>query len=99
MAEDATANGGPNALFGTTMNCDEAVHQLYHYLDGELTDERRAQIADHLNYCSPCGGAVEFEAELRLVIANRCKDHVPESLMHRIAEAIDEESRQHDGGK
>jgi mycothiol system anti-sigma-R factor len=100
MAEDATANGGTDssALFGTTVNCDEAVHQLYHYLDGELTDERREQIADHLNFCGPCGGAVEFEAELRLVIANRCKDHVPESLMQRIATAIDEESRQHNGG-
>jgi mycothiol system anti-sigma-R factor len=100
MAEDATANGGTDssALFGATVDCDEAVHQLYHYLDGELTDERREQIADHLNFCGPCGGAVEFEAELRLVIANRCKDHVPESLMQRIAAAIDEESRQHDGG-
>jgi len=98
MAEDATVSGDANALFGKTMNCDEAVHQLYHYLDGELTDERRSQIADHLNFCAPCGGAVEFETELRLVIANRCKDHVPESLIRRIADAIDEESRQHDGG-
>ena len=92
------ANEGAGALFGNTVNCDEAVHQLYHYLDGELTDERRGQIAEHLNFCAPCGGAVEFEAELRQVIANRCKDHVPESLMQRIAAAIDEESRQHDGG-
>ena len=97
MAEETGANEASRALFGTTVDCDEAVHQLYHYLDGELTDERRAQIADHLNFCSPCGGAVEFEAELRQVIANRCKDHVPESLIARIAEAIDEESRQHDG--
>ena len=79
------------------MNCDEAVHQLYHYLDGELTDERRSKIAEHLNYCGPCGGAVEFEAELRVVIASRCKDRVPEALIQRIAKAIDEESRQHDG--
>jgi mycothiol system anti-sigma-R factor len=86
-----------SALFGKTVDCDEAVHQLYHYLDGELTEERRAQIAEHLTYCGPCGGAAEFEAELRVVIANRCKDHVPESLIRRIAEAIDEESRQHDG--
>jgi mycothiol system anti-sigma-R factor len=99
MADDATVGGGPGALFGKSMNCDEAVHQLYHYLDGELTDERRGQIADHLNFCAPCGGAAEFEAELRHVIANRCKDHVPESLMRRIADAIDEESRQHDGGR
>jgi hypothetical protein len=33
------------------------------------------------------------------VIANKCKDHVPESLRLRIAAAIDEESRQHDGGR
>jgi mycothiol system anti-sigma-R factor len=102
VAEDAaagagSAHGGHNALFGETVNCDEAVHQLYHYLDGELTDERRGQIADHLNFCGPCGGAAEFEAELRQVIANRCKDHVPETLIQRIALAIDEESRQHDG--
>jgi mycothiol system anti-sigma-R factor len=94
----AKANEGAGALFGNTVNCDEAVHQLYHYLDGELTDERRGQIAEHLNFCAPCGGAVEFEAELRQVIANRCKDHVPESLMQRIAAAIDEESHHHDGG-
>jgi mycothiol system anti-sigma-R factor len=98
MAEDAKSGGAAGALFGKTMNCDDAVHQLYHYLDGELTEERRVLISEHLTYCGPCGGAAEFEAELRMVIANHCKDHVPESLIRRIADAIDEESRQHDGG-
>ena len=99
MVEDAKTSGGAKALFGNTTDCNEAVHQLYHFLDGELTEERRARIAEHLNFCAPCGGAAEFEAELRQVIANRCKDHVPESLIRRIATAIDEESRQHDGGQ
>ena len=85
-------------LFGPSMDCDEAVHELYHYLDGELTEERREKIRVHLDWCGPCGGAAEFEAELRKVIANRCKDRVPETLIRRVAEAIDEESRQHDGG-
>jgi mycothiol system anti-sigma-R factor len=98
MGDGAKASEDASALFGKTVNCDEAVHQLYHFLDGELTEQRRVEISEHLNYCAPCGGAVEFEAELRLVIANHCKDHVPESLIRRIAEAIDEESRQHDGG-
>jgi mycothiol system anti-sigma-R factor len=96
MSEDAKLDGAA-ALFGKSVNCDEAVHQLYHFLDGELTETRRVQIAEHLTYCAPCGGAVEFEAELRMVIANHCKDRVPESLIRRIAEAIDEESRQHEG--
>jgi mycothiol system anti-sigma-R factor len=85
------------ALFGVSVDCQEAVHELYHYLDGELTEERREVIRVHLDWCGPCGGAAEFEAELRKVIANRCKDRVPDSLIRRVAEAIDEESRQHDG--
>ncbi len=82
-------------LFGASVNCDEAVHQLYHYLDGELTEERREEIRIHLDYCGPCGGAAEFEAELRRVIASRCRDRVPDSLIKRVADAIDEEGRQH----
>ncbi len=82
-------------LFGATVDCQEAVHELYHYLDGELTEERREEIRIHLDWCGPCNGAADFEAELRKVIANRCKDRVPDSLIRRVAEAIDEESRQH----
>ena len=93
-------DGGPSAegLFGPHVDCEEAVHELYHYLDGELTEERRVEIRIHLDYCGPCGGAAAFESELRRVIADRCKDRVPEGLILRVAEAIDEESRQHHGG-
>jgi mycothiol system anti-sigma-R factor len=99
MTEKTDAGEGASALFGQTVNCDEAVHQLYHFLDGELTEERRVLISEHLTYCGPCGGAAEFEAELRVVISNHCKDRVPDTLIRRIADAIDEESRQHDGGR
>jgi mycothiol system anti-sigma-R factor len=77
------------------VDCDEAIHQLYHYLDGELTDERRKKISVHLDFCGYCGQAAEFEAELRHVIASRCRDRVPDSLIQRIAQAIDEERRGH----
>ncbi len=95
-AADGSGVVDAGALFGPTMNCEEAVHELYHYLDGQLTDERREEIRIHLDWCGPCGGAAEFEAELRRVIANRCKDRVPQSLIDRVAAAIDEESREHD---
>ena len=95
----STAAGavGADALFGPSVNCEDAVHELYHYLDGELTESRREEIRVHLDWCGPCSGAAEFEAELRKVIANKCKDRVPQSLIERVASAIDEESRQHDG--
>jgi len=94
--EDSAA--GTADLFGVQVNCEEAVHELYTYLDGELTEVRREEIRIHLDYCGPCGGAAEFEAELRKVIANRCKDRVPDSLIQRVAEAIEAESGTHDGG-
>jgi mycothiol system anti-sigma-R factor len=91
--EDTSASG----LFGVSVDCQEAVHELYHFLDGELTEERRTEISVHLDWCGPCSGAAGFEAELRKVIANRCKDRVPDSLIARVAAAIDEESKQHHG--
>jgi mycothiol system anti-sigma-R factor len=83
-----------SGLFGPSVDCAEAVHELYSYLDGELTDRRREEIRVHLDWCGPCGGAAQFEEDLRQVIANRCKDRVPQSLIERVAAAIDEESKQ-----
>ena len=34
----ATGAVDAGALFGASVNCEEAVHELYHYLDGELTE-------------------------------------------------------------
>ena len=68
--------------------CEEALHELYTFLDGELTDERRVLIAAHLDGCSTCLGAYDFEADLRRVVAERCRDEVPHALRLRIARII-----------
>ncbi len=78
---------------GGFLDCDETVERLYFYLDGELTEERRAEIQRHLDLCGPCVRAFGFETELRKVIADRCKDHVPQHLIERIAVAIHEEQQ------
>ncbi|HMC51500.1 MAG TPA: mycothiol system anti-sigma-R factor [Acidimicrobiales bacterium] len=69
-------------------DCTESIHRLYHFLDGELTDEKRAAIAQHLDECAPCLHAFDFEAELRQMIALKCRERVPEGLLERIALAI-----------
>ncbi|MGO9583976.1 MAG: mycothiol system anti-sigma-R factor [Acidimicrobiales bacterium] len=78
----------------TNIDCREALHRVYHFLDGEMTPERRDVIARHLDRCAPCLRAFGFETELRKLIANRCRDQVPEELRTRIAAAIDHEHRQ-----
>jgi mycothiol system anti-sigma-R factor len=76
-----------------TGDCRDAVHRLYHYLDGELDDARRAVIRSHLDECLPCLEAFGFEVELRQVIARKCRDQVPEELRIRITQAIQFERR------
>jgi mycothiol system anti-sigma-R factor len=69
-------------------DCQDSLHELYTFLDGELTDDKRFTIHSHLEDCSPCLEAFDFEAELRTVIARRCHDEVPESLRRRIADSL-----------
>jgi len=79
-------------------DCQEAVHILYHYLDGELTPERREAIQRHLEQCSPCLSAFDFEAELKTFIARSCRDEVPDDLRRRIADVLAEASEHDRGG-
>ena len=72
-------------------DCEEALRTLYYFLDGELTAARRQAIQRHLNEFSPCLEAFDFEMELRVMIATKCRDDVPDGLRERIALAIHHE--------
>lgn len=78
---------------GADGECQEALDTLYHFLDGELTEDRRIAIQHHLDRCSPCLEAFDFEAELKIVVAKRCRDQVPDHLRHRVAQALVEASK------
>jgi mycothiol system anti-sigma-R factor len=71
-------------------DCGEALHELYTFLDGELTPQRRVAISEHLDRCHDCIEAYDFEAELKIVIAQKCQEQVPDHLRQRIASALDE---------
>jgi mycothiol system anti-sigma-R factor len=68
--------------------CEQALAELYTFLDGELTAEKRHAIAEHLEGCNPCVEVFDFEAELRMVISKRCTEPVPEQLRLRISRTI-----------
>ena len=74
------------------VNCSEAVHVLYHFLDGELTPERKLLIEYHLDACHHCVEAFEFEIELRDLIKERCREHVPDELRLRIKDLLASEA-------
>ena len=72
------------------MDCSESIQELYTFLDGELTIERRRHIELHLDGCQDCYEAFDFEAELRIVISTRCREEVPDQLRARVADALRE---------
>jgi anti-sigma factor (TIGR02949 family) len=78
------------------LDCDDAISQLYSYLDGELDAGVVAELEAHLQRCSPCLEAYDFEAELRKVIVARCQEDVPGDLRNRILAVLDR--LEHEGG-
>lgn len=70
------------------MDCEQAHHRVYEYLDGELTVWRRRAIARHLDECPPCAEGYTFELEVRRVVVSKCRDEAPDDLRQRIAEAL-----------
>jgi mycothiol system anti-sigma-R factor len=80
--------------YNTKIKCREVLRGVYDFLDGEMTPERREQISRHLDKCAPCLKAFGFETEIRKLVADRCRDSVPEELRVRIAAVIDSEHKQ-----
>ena len=63
-----------------TSPCEEALAELYTFLDGELTDAKRSAISSHLEACNPCVEIFDFEAELRIVVSTKAVEQVPDAL-------------------
>ena len=70
-------------------NCDDALSELYGYLDGELNDVVVAKVEAHLQHCSPCLEAFDFEAELRRVVSTKCRDKMPDEMRAKIFAVIE----------
>jgi anti-sigma factor (TIGR02949 family) len=75
------------------IDCDRALVELYQFLDGELTIERRQRIEVHLHGCQHCFSSFDFEQEFRMVVRSKLRAEIPPSLMERIVQLIE-----HEGG-
>jgi len=71
--------------------CEVTIAHLYEYMDGAIPREAFEAVKHHLMFCPPCAGALAFEAKLREVIAMRCRDTVPETLVVKITQVISSE--------
>ena len=69
-------------------DCNDALRELYEFLDGELTDEKRDQIKHHIEDCGSCLEVFDFEVELRMVVQKKCEEPCPDALRAKIEAAL-----------
>lgn len=97
MDDDQQADPYDVSALSGAGGCEDALHTLYDFLDGELTPERRVAIQHHLDQCAPCLHAFDFEAELKMVVARSCRDQVPDSLRQKVADVLSQASKPDSG--
>jgi mycothiol system anti-sigma-R factor len=71
--------------------CEDALHEIYHLLSGELDADKRERIAVHLDECAPCAEPYDFYAEVRRTVQQCCHDAAPPELLARIEAALQHE--------
>ena len=73
-------------------DCNDTLRELELFLDQELSDGARQEIHQHLEGCPDCLQAFDFHAELKTVIASKCRsDEMPAGLMAKIANCFGDE--------
>ena len=70
-------------------DCDKTLRELQLFLDGELSREESEHVLGHLDECLECYHTFDFEAELKQVIAKKCRtEQMPPGLLERIQECL-----------
>ena len=73
-------------------DCNDTIRELETFLDGALSEDGHRSIHSHLAGCSDCLQAFDFQAELRSVIAEKCRnDEMPPGLLSRIERCFNED--------
>ena len=70
--------------------CEDAVAEVYFYLDGELGRLKKARIKRHLKKCPPCMGAFSFESRLKSIVRERLREEPRPEVMDRLRGFLEE---------
>jgi anti-sigma factor (TIGR02949 family) len=72
--------------------CDDALTNLYQYLDREIEASTSEVIRAHLEDCSGCLKSFKFEERLQIVVRERLAEEVPAEFLARLRDAIAREA-------
>jgi mycothiol system anti-sigma-R factor len=66
------------------MNCEQALRQIFAYVDRELGEEERAAMRAHLHTCKSCFSRMEFERLLKSKVRALRDDKATPSVGERV---------------
>jgi mycothiol system anti-sigma-R factor len=71
------------------VDCSKVLEDVYLYLDGELDDQQRQEVREHLDECSPCLRLFGVEQEVKILVRRCCgNDSAPDGLRVRVLETL-----------
>ena len=70
--------------------CEQAVQQLWEYVENAVPPVDHAKITEHLAICQRCCGELEFVQHLRGLIAAQTTDEVPPEVIRHLNQFIEE---------
>jgi Putative zinc-finger len=70
--------------------CDQAVRQLWEYVEISVPPVDHAKITDHLATCQRCCGELEFVKQLRGLLAAQTTDEVPPEVIRQLNQFVEE---------
>ena len=62
-------------------DCAEIIERVYLYLDGEIDDDVKSRIRNHLDECGPCLRRFGLEQEVKALVARCCSEQAPVELL------------------
>lgn len=66
------------------IDCDQALRQVFAYVDRELGEEERAVLQEHLHTCKSCFSRMEFERLLKSKVGALRDDKATPSVSKRV---------------
>ncbi len=77
-----------------TISCEEALKQVFEYIDHALDESDHCNIEDHLSKCRSCYSRVEFERRLKEHLHDIGKEKAPDSLEDKVHQILRQVSKE-----
>ena len=70
-------------------DCEQTLHELERFLDGELDPDLRLAITEHAGGCNACLEKLSFHQELKQVVRQKAREEaLPAELLDRLTACL-----------